>query len=382
MTSGRVRRCIMVVGAATVAGLLATPAGAATPTWNVQPTPNPTGANVSVLDGVSCISAPACTAAGSYINASGTNVTLAQRWMGAVWMPTRTPAGAAYSELSGVSCTSATACTAVGDYNYAAVAERWNGTVWRIQPTPTSGIGTTLDGVSCTSATACTAVGSYLTGADGTEATLAERWNGTAWKIQPTPNPGGPTDSYLSGVSCASASACSAVGYYSNASGTRLTLAEQWNGAVWKLQPTPNPTGATASYLDGVSCTSATACTAVGYSGGAAATLVERWNGTAWKIQPTPNPTGATGSLLNGVSCTSATACKAVGYYSNTSGTNAAAAESWNGTVWRIQPTPTPAGTMDSYLNGVSCTSVTACTAVGYYENASGTEVTLAERYS
>ena len=131
------------------------------------------------------------------------DVTLAQRWMGAVWMPTRTPAGAAYSELSGVSCTSATACTAVGDYNYAAVAERWNGTVWRIQPTPTSGIGTTLDGVSCTSATACTAVGSYLTGADGTEATLAERWNGTAWKIQPTPNPGGPTDSYLSGVSCA-----------------------------------------------------------------------------------------------------------------------------------------------------------------------------------
>ena len=79
---------------------------------------------------------------------------------------------------------------------------------------------------------------------------------------------------------------------------------------------------------------------------------------------------------------TSATACKAVGYYSNTSGTNAAAAENWNGTVWRIQPTPTPAGTMDSYLNGVSCTSVTACTAVGYYENASGTEVTLAERYS
>jgi hypothetical protein len=44
-------------------------------------------------------------------------------------------------------------------------------------------------------------------------------------------------------------------------------------------------------------------------------TLAERWNGTSWKTQTTPNPAGAGYSQLNGVSCTSASACTAVGYY-------------------------------------------------------------------
>ncbi|MEA2314573.1 MAG: hypothetical protein QOI03_1265, partial [Solirubrobacteraceae bacterium] len=48
--------------------------------------------------------------------------------------------------------------------------------------------------------------------------------------------------SVLSGVSCTTASACTAVGYYVNSAGTRLTLAERWNGTSWATQTTPNPT--------------------------------------------------------------------------------------------------------------------------------------------
>ena len=60
------------------------------------------------------------------------------------------------------------------------------------------------------------------------------------------------------------ATACTAVGDYGNSSGNDVTLAERWNGSSWKIQPTPNPTGQAASVLSGVSCTAATACTAVG----------------------------------------------------------------------------------------------------------------------
>jgi hypothetical protein len=67
-----------------------------------------------------------------------------------------------------VSCTSAAACTATGTYgsrngHYEPLIEAWNGTRWTIRATPAPGtIGNnSLSAVSCTSATACTAAGEY-----------------------------------------------------------------------------------------------------------------------------------------------------------------------------------------------------------------------------
>jgi hypothetical protein len=213
-------------------------------------------------------------------------------------------------------------CTAVGYYWYSGVtvslAEGWDGTSWTIQPTPNPSGATdsSLWGVSCTSATACTAVGAYETNASTqTQVALAERWDGTAWTIQTTPNPTGARRSSLSGVSCTSATACTAVGNYKNSAGRQVTLAERWEGTRWTIQATPNPTG-DDPFLTGVSCTSAT-CTAVGYFFHGYAystkTLAERWDGTSWTIQPTPNPSGARHPSLSGVSCTSPTTCTAVG---------------------------------------------------------------------
>jgi hypothetical protein len=209
---------------------------------------------------------------------------------------------------------------------------------------------------------------------------------GPSWTIQSTPDPSGATYSTLYGVSCTAATACTAVGYYQNSSDTVVTLAERWNGASWVIQPTPSPAGATYSVLSGVSCTAAKACTAVGYyqnSSHTVVTLAERWNGSSWVIQSTPNHSGATGSYLSGVSCTAAKACTAVGDYVNSSGTaDLTLAERWNGSSWAIQPTPNPTGAGISVLSGVSCTAAKACTAVGDYVNSSGTDLTLAERYS
>jgi hypothetical protein len=265
------------------------------------------------------------------------------------------------------------------------LAEAWNGTSWTIQPTPNAAgaLDSFLVAVSCTSPTECTAVGGY-NNSSGQEETLAETWDGTAWTIQPTPNPAGSLGSDLSGVSCTSATACTAVGAAAMNNVGSATLAEVWNGTTWSIQPTPNPAGAYNSPLIGVSCTSNAACTAVGHyhnGGGNPLTLAEAWNGATWAIEPTPNPAGAQGSLLSNVSCTSATACTAVGYYMDGGGNRLTLAQTWDGKAWADQPTAEPTGSQGSSLQAVSCTSATACTAVGNYATTSG-QLTLAERYS
>jgi hypothetical protein len=58
--------------------------------------------------------------------------------------------------------------------------------------------------------------------------TVAERWNGSAWSVQPTPRIPGAYDIDPPGVSCPTSSVCTAVGGYTN-DGPKETLAEQWN---------------------------------------------------------------------------------------------------------------------------------------------------------
>ena len=83
----------------------------------------------------------------------------------------------------------------------------------------------------------------------------------------------------------------------------------------WSVQPTPNLPGAPNGQLMRVSCASPTACTAVGIyaAGPAVPTVVERWNGTRWSIQPTPKPSRMGSIGLTGVSCALKSSCIAVG---------------------------------------------------------------------
>ena len=279
--------------------------------------------------------------------------------------------GIASIQLTGVSCASASSCTSVGSYFYVyghgrahgpqggTLAEHWNGSKWKVQATPSPSRFSTLTGVSCASATRCTAVG-YTYGGG----TLAEHWNGRKWTIQATRSPS--SSSGLTGVSCASATRCTAVG--STGSGT---LAERWNGRKWTIQATRSPSS--SSGLTGVSCASATRCTAVGSSAGG--TLAERWNGRKWTIQATRSPSSSSG--LTGVSCASATRCTAVG---NSAG--GTLAERWNGRKWTIQATPIQPST-GSYFASVSCVSVTSCAATGVgIDKVSGNPLALAERWN
>jgi hypothetical protein len=368
------KRSILLVAAVLLVGGLATPASASGAAgWSITPSPNP-AVPTGQLFWESCTAATSCTAVGTYVKASGTAVTLAERWNGSQWVieSTPNPQGAVVSSLFGVSCTGPSACTAVGNsINQAGasqpLAERWDGTGWTIQPTPSpSQSGGSLNGVACPSATSCTAVGVSNAG------TLAERWDGTRWTIQPTPNaPQG--GGGLSGVACPSASSCTAVGSSSGG-----TLAERWDGTRWTIQPTPNPSQG-GSFLTSVACPSASSCTAAG--GSNAGTLAERWDGTNWTIQPTPSPAGAQFAFLNTVACASASACTAAGGYNNSSGTPQTLAVHWNGTQWSIQPTPNRAGESNVLL-GVACPASSACAAAGYFVDSSGTFRALAEQWN
>lgn len=299
---------------------------------------------------------------------------------GSVWQVEPTPnqdtTSAGVNQLSAVSCTSSRACTAVGSHAASVsspsftLAERWNGTSWRIQPTilPKGAQATGFHGVSCASASSCTAVGSAFVQATSRSVNLAEAWNGKSWRVQAIPTPKGSTGAGLNAVSCTSSSACTAVGFYDNSAGTVLPVAARWNGTAWRLETLPK---AASTDLFGVSCSAALACTAVGYFPGSADAqpAAEVWNGTSWRIQKVPLPSGSPGGILSAVSCTSPNACTATG--ANFTATAPTLAERWNGTRWRIQATPFPANSGTSHqqveLNSVSCTSATACTATGAY---------------
>jgi hypothetical protein len=356
------KRAIAIVGAAAALILLSTGAAdaGAGAGWVQEPVPLPANwGHGIVLSGVSCPAPDSCVAVGqySYPHSAGTSHALAEYWNGSAWaiQHLARPAAAWYSALNGVSCLSAADCTAVGfDYDNV-LAEHWNGSTWAVQPTsvPASD-GAVPNAVACATATACIAVGWYYKAP--TEVPFAESWNGTTWAVQPIPVPPGSQATYLYGISCLSATSCTAVGQGYNSASNPYPVAEHWDGRSWTPQPVPSPAGPVSSSLKAISCVSAANCTAVGTD--SSGTLAEHWDGTAWSVQPAPTLPG-TGATLNAVSCVSAVSCTAAGHYSW-----GALAETWNGTAWKQQPTARPAARITLY--GVSCTLARTCTAVGF----------------
>jgi hypothetical protein len=257
-------------------------------------------------------------------------------------------------------------------------------TNWSVVPSPNL-TGVTpltiggLNDVSCLSATDCMAVGDETT-STGTH-TLAESWDGTSWSIVSTPDQGS-YGSFLNGISCTSASNCTAVGtYLLNAAGSmQATLVETWDGTSWSIVSSPNAGTQQQALLLHVSCTSATDCTAVGWYQTLATvvipqTLVEQWDGTSWSVVSSPDPNDA--DVLLDVSCSSASACVAVGV-TYIAGNEQTLVESWDGTSWSVVSSPSP--NPFDVLNGVACTSATNCFAVGSSAALAGTE-TLVESW-
>jgi hypothetical protein len=104
-------------------------------------------------------------------------------------------------------------------------ADSWNGSTWTAM-SPVNQGSTTLSEISCTSTTNCIAVGAY--GLRGSVSAAAESWNGSTWTAQTVPDPAGSGYTVLFGVSCPSATDCSAVGWWESSSSSFPTVADQY----------------------------------------------------------------------------------------------------------------------------------------------------------
>jgi hypothetical protein len=360
----------------------------------------PEPGNAAGLLDVFCTSAANCWAVGDF-ERNGAWLNEALRWNGHRWSQVTAPspggtASGDFSALLAVRCTASTNCWAVGSYDRHKAeldeALHWNGKKWSLVATPTpagtlSGDSNGLNDVACTAPDSCWAAGQY--GDDTVTGEMIENqalhWNGTAWHLVSTPNPGGTASedlSLLSAIRCASAGNCWAVGSYGSIApgGVLFNQVLHWTGKKWSLTAVPEPQTASNSFnvLKGLSCTSAANCWATGsdgYDSSSALTVNQalHWNGHKWSEVSVPEPDGTgnfASNVLVGVSCSSSDSCWAVGYVGNLDLTTPTRNEAlhWNGSHWSKASVPDPGGHADddhSFLYGVRCTSRTNCWAVG-----------------
>lgn len=274
----------------------------------------------------------------------------------------------------GASCPSRATCVAVGSYEWygteAPMADTWNGAQWSFDALPVpegTGSQVALTGVSCTSAEACLTVG-YERNTAGVRVPVADRLNGTeGWSVSSMVSPSGAKEAGLEGVSCISSAECMAVGLTVSGSGEKQPYAALWSKGRWSIQPL-NPPEAANAILEGISCPSVKSCVAVGFSengAGAKTALTETWNGGTWSATSAPAPPEGGNFALSGVSCALPTSCMAVGAYAASKGV-ASLAERWDGAKWTVQSPPS-SGYQEEFI-GVSCPTSEECTAVGAYE--------------
>jgi len=319
--------------------------------WSLVASPN-SAAGTSTLARVSCGSTSLCFAVGWVGPYLPAGQVLIERWDGSLWSIAGSPkaASARSSALHDVSCASATFCVAVGQYtdasaNVDGLIEQWNGSSWRVVPFQHQG---GLDAVICVSPWLCFTAGHYYTYQTGHEVGLGyiEQWNGSSWSISAWPDSN--VDVLLQSMSCVSGSRCFATGLHGKGQGTldNHTLIEEWNGTSWSAVPSPNPSPSD-NWLDGVSCASASVCVATGYQRTDTTyhTLIEQWNGASWTIARAPEPRTTLSVRLSQVGCPSISHCFAIGgYNSPTSGHWLTLVEQWNGSSWSIVSSPNQTG--------------------------------------
>jgi hypothetical protein len=298
---------------------------------------------------------------------------LTARWDGTQWRQVPAPAVVHQDEvLNAVSAGSAGEAWAVGTTRVVSAAARsplaihWNGTAWTIVPTPnTSGSSKSMfNGVATLGSDNAWAVGR---GKDAHP--LVEHWNGTSWTVAAVPTPPVPSgwtfaSAILNGISARSATDIWAIGSVTaNRSGSTRTstLALHYDGTSWKITPTPsNPAVTVDTALNAVTAVGPNDVWSVGQTSTINGTtlpgtlVIQHWNGTAWSSVTTPALQGE----LKGVTARSATDVWAVGDISDTSGQTPVGGTltmHWNGTAWSRVDSPNGASG-SSLLTGVSAT--------------------------
>jgi hypothetical protein len=269
--------------------------------------------------------------------------------------------GTSNNQLLGAAAVSARSVWSVGYYQsqFCVCSQRtlsvhWNGTRWSIVSTPDpatqSGDYDLLRGTAGVSSSDVWAVGDTGNASSGTDRSLIEHWNGSAWSVVSSPDPYYSQDLY--GVAAVSASDAWAVGNWFNYSPYGSgALIEHWNGTRWSAVQNPATTG-----LYAVSALASNDVWAVGNA------QILHWNGNKWSVAASPQ-----GYFdLQSVAAASSSSVWATGYEEVPSGEGYfyyPLVEHWNGSSWSVAGTDTGYG--QGYLFGVSAASATSVWAVG-----------------
>ncbi len=348
------------------------------------------GAGNSLL-AVAAISDDDVWATGQFIPSAGPVKPLFEHWNGHTWqvVSSPTPAGAQFSQMSGLAAISEDDVWAVGTLlttagNDQTFIEHWNGTRWKIvpSPNPAGAANSSLHTVAAVSRSNVWAVGETRN-SSGSASTLIEHWNGHSWQIVSSPNASGSTSSFLLGVATVPHDEdVWAVGASFNSAGTFQALIERWNGHMWQIVPGVAVSGGD---LSGITAISDRDIWAVGNSGpgGHLQVFIEHWNGHTWQAVPGVNPAGSTSTFLDSVTAVSHNDIWAIGNAFNTTGSCQNLIEHWNGHAWSIVPSANLAGLACFSLNGVAAVPHDEDVwAVGNAFGTTGSTVTLIERWN
>jgi hypothetical protein len=336
------KKLVILIASLLGAAAALAPAAAAVTGWTTVSIPS-TGNNVILL-GASARTNSDAWAVGQQFVAAGQPQAppVAYHWNGTSWSLTPTPSlGAQYGALRSVSASSATDAWAVGftmiaRHDYGTLIEHWNGSAWSVNSLDAiTGFAAGLTGVVDLSPTNAWAIGTGSTGG------LLEHWNGTAWSTVTLPDPAF-TPSSDDAISADSPTDIWVVGSSINPT-TEAAIPEtlHYNGSAWSVVPVAQPPSQSSATLGSIAAISPTDVWAVGeYTGTTSAaggsTLIEQWNGSGWKIVPSPTP-GAYPSLT-GVAARSPSDVYAVGTNlpSVNGGPEQAMILRWNGSAWSV----------------------------------------------
>jgi hypothetical protein len=219
-----------------------------------------------------------------------------------------------------------------------------------------------LSGVSCASATFCAAVGERdETGSPSNVLPLAEIWNGARWRRTAVSIPKGWSQGDLDSVSCTSPAYCVAVGTYGG-NGISYAMAQTWNGRAWTVTVLPQLPHSHV-LADSVSCGAPRHCATSMASRPMPPgnrVFVDVLSGTTWHVHAMSLPKDVELALPSAISCASATYCVLTGEYYRQDGAGAAFA-TWNGQ----RLAPMTASAYPAYFWSLSCPSTTHCAAAG-----------------
>ncbi len=222
------------------------------------------------------------------------------------------------------------------------VVEHWDGTRWKVFPSPpfnAPGEGALLLAMTANSTNDIWTLGNVTK--DGVAFNLFEHWDGTAWT---------PTITALGGTLIAASSDAAddvwAVGFSGVSAIDGSPFVGHYTGTAWQSAASPS-----MGILNGVLALAPNNVWAVGsfvqVKNGPTLTLIEHYDGSEWSVVPSPNvgPNSMSQSnRLFGITAVSPTDIWAFGSYfaANGDGSQKTLLLHWDGTAWSIAPSPNP----------------------------------------